>query len=88
MKELAIPGVFEMTPQQFVDDRGVFVELFRSEPFTRAVGHELPLAQVNCSVSRRGVVRGIHFAQVGLYPANGFGGPPARLRGQQVGGKP
>jgi dTDP-4-dehydrorhamnose 3,5-epimerase len=64
MKELAIPGVFEMTPQQFVDERGVFVELFRSEPFTHAVGHELPLAQANCSVSRQGVVRGIHFAQV------------------------
>jgi dTDP-4-dehydrorhamnose 3,5-epimerase len=63
-KELTIPGVFELVPEQHADDRGVFLEWFRSEPFTRAVGHEFPLAQANCSVSRRGVVRGIHFAEV------------------------
>jgi dTDP-4-dehydrorhamnose 3,5-epimerase len=64
LTELAVPGVFEMTPKQFADDRGVFFEWFRSEAFTSAVGHDLPLAQANCSVSRRGVVRGIHFAEV------------------------
>jgi len=64
LKELAVPGAFEMTPQLYPDDRGVFFEWFRSETFARAVGHDLPLAQANCSVSRRGVVRGIHFAEV------------------------
>ncbi len=64
VKELAVPGVFEVTPQQHRDERGVFLEWFRGETFAKAVGHDLGLAQANCSVSRRGVVRGIHFTDV------------------------
>jgi dTDP-4-dehydrorhamnose 3,5-epimerase len=64
LTELVVPGAFEITPEQHSDDRGVFFEWFQSDSFVRAVGHELPLAQANCSVSRRGVVRGIHFAEV------------------------
>jgi dTDP-4-dehydrorhamnose 3,5-epimerase len=64
LTELVVPGAFEITPEQHSDDRGVFFEWFHSDSFVKAVGHELPLAQANCSVSRRGVVRGIHFAEV------------------------
>jgi dTDP-4-dehydrorhamnose 3,5-epimerase len=64
VKELAVPGAFELTPQQHRDDRGVFLEWFHAETFAAAVGHDLALAQANCSVSRRGVVRGIHYADV------------------------
>jgi dTDP-4-dehydrorhamnose 3,5-epimerase len=64
LTELVVPGAFEITPKQHSDDRGVFFEWFHSDSFVKAVGHELPLAQANCSVSRRGVVRGIHFAEV------------------------
>ena len=32
--------------------------------FERETGHSLTLAQANCSVSRRGVLRGIHFSDV------------------------
>jgi dTDP-4-dehydrorhamnose 3,5-epimerase len=42
----------------------VFLEWFKEASFTEAVGHPLRLAQANTSVSARGVVRGIHFAQV------------------------
>ncbi len=63
-RELKVPGAFEITPRQFGDDRGTFLEWFKDEGFRAAVGHDLDLAQANCSVSRRGVLRGIHYADV------------------------
>lgn len=64
IRELSIPGAFEVTPRQFPDDRGVFWEWYRFDALAEAVGHPLHLRQGNGSVSRRGVVRGIHFADV------------------------
>jgi dTDP-4-dehydrorhamnose 3,5-epimerase len=63
-RELSVPGAFEITPRQFGDPRGVFLEWFKAGPFADAVGHPLDLAQANCSVSAAGVLRGIHFADV------------------------
>jgi dTDP-4-dehydrorhamnose 3,5-epimerase len=63
-RELKVPGAFEITPKQFGDPRGVFLEWFKAPAFTEAVGHPLDLSQANCSVSAAGVVRGIHFADV------------------------
>ncbi|WP_418275976.1 dTDP-4-dehydrorhamnose 3,5-epimerase family protein [Isoptericola jiangsuensis] len=63
-RELSVPGAFEITPQQFGDPRGVFLEWFKAGPFAEAVGHPLDLQQANCSVSAAGVLRGIHFADV------------------------
>jgi epimerase EvaD len=63
-RELAIPGVIEFTPQVFPDARGQFVAPFQDTAFVRATGHRLRLAQANHSVSRRGVIRGVHFADV------------------------
>ena len=64
VRELSIAGALEITPAQHGDDRGVFLEWFREDEFTRATGHAFRLAQANCSVSRAGTVRGIHFAQL------------------------
>ena len=64
IRELAVPGAFEVTPRQFPDDRGTFFEWYRFDALANAVGHPLDLKQGNCSVSRKGVVRGIHFADV------------------------
>lgn len=64
IRELAIAGAFEVTPRQFPDDRGTFFEWYRFDVLAEAVGHPLALRQGNGSVSRRGVVRGIHFADV------------------------
>ena len=64
IRELAIPDAYEITPKQFGDDRGVFFEWYRFDRLTEAIGHPLDLRQGNSSVSRRGVVRGIHFADV------------------------
>ncbi|MBX9718339.1 MAG: dTDP-4-dehydrorhamnose 3,5-epimerase [Microbacteriaceae bacterium] len=64
IRELSVPGSFEVTPRQFPDDRGVFFEWYRFDALAEAVGHPLSLRQGNGSVSRKGVVRGIHFADV------------------------
>ena len=64
IRELALEGVLEITPRQFGDDRGTFLEWFKDSTFAEVTGHGLDLAQANCSVSQRGVLRGIHFADV------------------------
>jgi dTDP-4-dehydrorhamnose 3,5-epimerase len=64
IRELKIPDSYEITPKQFGDDRGVFLEWYRFDRLAEVVGHSIDLRQANTSVSRRGVVRGIHFADV------------------------
>jgi dTDP-4-dehydrorhamnose 3,5-epimerase len=64
VRELSIPDTFEFTPRQHPDDRGVFLEWFKAEELEKAVGHRLSLVQANTSVSKRGSIRGIHFADV------------------------
>lgn len=64
LRELSIPDAYEITPRQFPDERGTFFEWYRFDMLADAVGHPLALRQANTSVSRRGVVRGIHFADV------------------------
>ncbi len=59
-----IPGAWVVTPKMFGDDRGIFLEVFKSDVFRETTGHTFDLAQANCSVSARGVLRGIHFADV------------------------
>ena len=64
VRELAVPGAWELTPQLRADPRGVFYEWFTDSSFTAFAGHRLDLQQANCSVSSAGVLRGLHFAQV------------------------
>jgi dTDP-4-dehydrorhamnose 3,5-epimerase len=64
VEALAIEGAWVFTPKVHGDDRGAFLEWFKEPVFGAAVGHRLDLVQANCSVSARGVVRGIHFADV------------------------
>lgn len=63
-RELPIEGAWEFEPTVFPDDRGHFVAPFQAEALVAAVGHPLTVAQTNHSESRRGVVRGVHFADV------------------------
>ena len=62
IRELAVPDAWEITPVPWKDDRGVFLESFRHDLLAEATGRRFELRQANVSVSRRGVVRGIHFA--------------------------
>jgi epimerase EvaD len=62
VRELAVPDAYEFTPRAFPDNRGLFVAPFQESAFLEAVGYPLRVAQTNHSVSQRGVVRGVHFA--------------------------
>ena len=64
IRELKISGAWEITPRQFPDDRGLFLEAYKSTVFEQAIGHRLDVRQANTSVSKAGTVRGIHFADV------------------------
>ena len=64
IRELAVPDAWSVSTRQFRDDRGAFLEWYRHEELAKATGHPLRLAQANCSVSRAGTLRGIHFADV------------------------
>lgn len=62
--ETKVPGAWVFTPRQFRDDRGVFVEWLKTDVMREVVGHGIEVAQANNSVSRRDVLRGVHFALV------------------------
>jgi dTDP-4-dehydrorhamnose 3,5-epimerase len=64
IRPLKIAGAWEVTPRQFPDERGVFLEGFRGDKLAEAIGHRLDVMQTNVSVSSRGSVRGIHYADV------------------------
>ncbi|MGV9772526.1 dTDP-4-dehydrorhamnose 3,5-epimerase family protein [Streptosporangium sp. NPDC003464] len=61
-RELAVEGAFAFTPTVFPDHRGVFLSPYEESAFVETVGYPLfPARQLSYSVSRRGVVRGLHF---------------------------
>ncbi len=64
IEPLGIEGAFVITPRQIRDDRGLFLESFRGDRLAEHLGHRPDIVQSNVSVSSRGTVRGIHFADV------------------------
>ncbi len=64
IRPLSIEGAYEITPVQHGDSRGLFLEWYRADLAAGETGHPFSLAQANMSVSARGVIRGIHFADV------------------------
>ncbi|MBD2892820.1 dTDP-4-dehydrorhamnose 3,5-epimerase [Actinomadura sp. RB99] len=64
MDPLGIKGTYCFTPRVHGDQRGSFHEWFRDDALRTVTGHGLNLAQANCSVSSKGVLRGVHFADV------------------------
>lgn len=64
IRDLAVPDSFEITPKTFKDDRGVFLEWYRFDKLEERTGRPFEVKQANTSVSARGTVRGIHFADI------------------------
>lgn len=60
MRTTSIPGCFEIYPHVISDDRGHFVKVFHAELFA-AHGLETVYVEEYYSVSRYGVIRGLHF---------------------------
>ncbi|QBJ98641.1 dTDP-4-keto-6-deoxy-D-glucose epimerase [Rhodococcus sp. ABRD24] len=61
IRELAVSGGFEFTPEPIRDGRGIFAAPLQDSSFVGAVGHRFPVAQMNHIVSSRGVLRGLHY---------------------------
>jgi dTDP-4-dehydrorhamnose 3,5-epimerase len=57
----AIPDVLVVEPKVFGDDRGWFYESFNEYDFSKAVGKEINFVQDNHSLSKKGVLRGLHY---------------------------
>lgn len=64
IRPLDIPGAYELTPVQWADDRGAFLEWYRGDLLQERFGVGIGLQQANTSISRRGVLRGVHFADI------------------------
>jgi len=64
MDPLSIEGAWVVSPPIRADARGSFHELFRGDQLLGTIGYRMDVAQANCSVSRLGVIRGVHFADV------------------------
>lgn len=62
VRELRVPDAYEFTPTAYPDHRGAFHAPYEAATVAAVVGHPIALAQVNQSVSRRGTIRGVHFA--------------------------
>ncbi|MBF0284890.1 MAG: dTDP-4-dehydrorhamnose 3,5-epimerase [Magnetococcales bacterium] len=60
VEETGLPGVLVISPKVFGDARGFFVESYQAERYR---SHGLPerFVQDNASLSRRGVIRGLHY---------------------------
>lgn len=56
----ALPDLVLAHVREFTDARGAFREMFRAEHFA-AAGLPATIAQINASISAKGVVRGLHF---------------------------
>lgn len=54
-------GCFIIQLDRFEDDRGVFFEAFNKKDFNRATGLNIDFVQDNVSISKKGVLRGLHF---------------------------
>ena len=61
---MGISGAWVFTPTTHIDDRGLFLESLTARSLREATGSELELAQLNISVSHRGVLRGLHACRV------------------------
>jgi dTDP-4-dehydrorhamnose 3,5-epimerase len=60
IQQTVIPGVLLITPKKFTDARGAFWETY-NERLMRDAGLPTEWKQDNTSVSRKNVVRGIHY---------------------------
>ena len=59
-KETKLPGVLILEPDEFSDERGFFLETWKSTRYEN-IGIRGPFVQDNVSFSKKAVLRGLHF---------------------------
>lgn len=66
LEKTNLEDCFILTPKVFEDERGTFSETFNAKKFLDQTGITITFVQDNQSVSKYGVVRGLHF-QTGVH---------------------
>lgn len=59
--ETELQGCFLIEPKIYKDHRGVFFEVFKKNELEQELGHTIEFVQENKSISKKGVLRGLHF---------------------------
>ena len=58
---MSIAGAWVYDPKVWTDERGTFHEVFKLSAISEQLGRGFEVKQVNQSLSRKGVIRGIHW---------------------------
>ena len=61
MQTFEIKDLLLIQPRIFEDDRGLFYESFNETKYIEILGAEIQFVQDNISVSKKNVLRGLHF---------------------------
>ncbi|SHJ58735.1 dTDP-4-dehydrorhamnose 3,5-epimerase [Maribacter aquivivus] len=59
--ETKLRGCFILQPKIFKDSRGSFFEIFKKKELEQHLGFKIDFVQENKSISKKGVLRGLHF---------------------------
>jgi len=59
--ETKLKGCLILEPQIYEDKRGVFFEVFKKNELESVLGYNIDFVQENTSISKKGVLRGLHF---------------------------
>jgi len=59
--ETHLKGCFLLEPENFLDKRGIFTEAYNKRNLEKHIGYDIDFVQDNKSVSKKGVLRGLHF---------------------------
>jgi dTDP-4-dehydrorhamnose 3,5-epimerase len=62
LKPLGIDGAWMVESSVWGDERGLFREWFKRDEILKETGIDFLVQQANISLSRRGVIRGIHYS--------------------------
>lgn len=60
-KTFEINGIYLIDTKVFIDERGMFYESFNQVRFEEVIGKKINFVQDNISISKKGVIRGLHF---------------------------
>ena len=59
--ETPLKGCFILEPKIFNDERGTFFQTYQKKSFENAIGRNINFVQDNHSISKKSVLRGLHF---------------------------
>jgi len=61
VEKTSLEGCYIITPKIFKDERGEFLETFHNKKFNDLAGVKTKFIQDNLSISKKGVLRGLHY---------------------------